>query len=80
MLPGWKMGLVLVETRTDDKSRKLLKQKLLVSYPVWVEKHKTQNSTRGVIFCSQVDGCSDEVIQAGLTNQYVSQAYHVHRI
>jgi len=41
---------------------------------VLVEKHKTLDSARGVIFCSQVDGCI-----AGLTDQYVSKAYHIHK-
>jgi hypothetical protein len=59
-------GSLLVETRSDDQNRKLHKQKLLGSYPVLVEKHKTLNSTRGVIFCSRVDGCS--------ADQYVSKS------
>jgi hypothetical protein len=70
---------LLVETRTDDQSKKFLKQKLLSSYPVLVEKHKTLISTRGVIFCSLIDGCSDEEIQARLADQYVSQAHLVHK-
>jgi hypothetical protein len=64
----------LVKTRIDDQSKKLLKQKFLGSYPVFV-KHKTLNSTRGVIFCSQVDGCSDKEIQARLADQCVSKVY-----
>jgi hypothetical protein len=69
-------GSVLVETRSDDQSRKLLKQKLLGLYPVLVEKHNMLNSTRDVL--SQVDGCSDEDIQAGLQNT-VSKASRVHK-
>jgi hypothetical protein len=33
-------GSLLIETRTDDQSKKLRKQKALGSYPVLVEKHK----------------------------------------
>jgi hypothetical protein len=72
-------GSLLVETQTDEQTKKLLKQKLLGSYPVTVEKHQTLNSIRGVIFCPQVDGCTDEEIQVGLADQYVSKAYCVHR-
>jgi hypothetical protein len=72
-------GLLLVETRLDDQSKKLLKQKLLVLYPVLVEKHKTLNSTRGVIICSQSDRCSDEEIQAP-SDQFVSKAYCDYKI
>jgi predicted butyrate kinase (DUF1464 family) len=72
-------GPILVETKTDDQSKKLLKQKLLGSYTVLVEKHKILNSTRGVIFCPQVDECSDEQIQIGLADQYASKVYRVHK-
>jgi hypothetical protein len=41
----WDRSLI-VETRTDDQSKKLHNQKLLGSYPVLVEKHKTLKSTR----------------------------------
>jgi hypothetical protein len=44
-----------------------------------VEKHKTLNSTRGVIFCSQADKCSYEEIQVGLADQYVLKVYCVHK-
>jgi hypothetical protein len=47
--------------------------------PVAVEKHQTLNSTKGVIFCPQVYGCTDEEILVGLADQYASKAYHVHR-
>jgi hypothetical protein len=32
-----------------------------------------------VIICAQVGGCTDEEIKVGLTSQYVSKEYHVHR-
>jgi hypothetical protein len=60
------------------RGRKLLKQKVLGSYPVLVETHKTLNSIRGVI-CSQVDGCSDKEIQVGFTDQYIFKVYCVHK-
>jgi hypothetical protein len=65
----WDWSL-LVKTRTDDRSKRLLD-----SYPVLVEKHKTLNSTRGVMFCSKVDGYSDEEIQVRLADEYVSNVY-----
>jgi hypothetical protein len=55
---------VLVAFRTDETRKKLLKQELLGSYAVLGEKHKTPNTTRGVILCSQLDGCNDWEIQA----------------
>jgi hypothetical protein len=47
-------GSLLVETRTNEQTKKLLKQKLLGSYPVTVEKHQSLNSVRGVIFCPRL--------------------------
>lgn len=43
-----------------------------------VEKHKTLSSTGGVIFCTQVDESTNEEIQAGLTDRFVSKAYLLH--
>jgi hypothetical protein len=40
-------GSLLVKIKTDDQRKKLLRQKLLGSYPVLVQKHKTLNSTGG---------------------------------
>jgi hypothetical protein len=71
-------GSLLVRTQADDQSKKVLKQKLLGSYHVLVEKHKTVNSTSSVLFCSQLDRCSDEEIQATFVDPYVPQAYLIH--
>jgi hypothetical protein len=54
---------LLVETKMYDQSKKLLKQKLPGSYSVF-GKHEALNSTRDAIFCSLVDRCSEEKIQA----------------
>jgi hypothetical protein len=59
-------GSLFVKTRTDNQSRKHFKHKLPSSYPVLVEKHKTLISTRGVIFCSQVDRRSEKEIQTSM--------------
>jgi hypothetical protein len=71
MLPGCGFGTLLVETKMDEQSKEFLKQKLLGSYPVLVEKQKSRNSDKSVIFCYQVDGCSCEEILADVTDQYV---------
>lgn len=72
-------GSLLVEMRSDDQCTKLFKQKLLCSYLAFVEKHKILNSTTDVIFCSQLDGCICEVVQAGLADEYVSKEYRVQK-
>jgi hypothetical protein len=34
---------------------------------------------RTFLFCSQVDGCSDEEIQARFRDEYVLKAYYIHK-
>jgi hypothetical protein len=69
-------GTVLVQTKTDKQNEQLLIQKLLGSYPVLAEKQNLLLN-QGCIFCSQVDECDEEEIQAVLANQYVWKVYCV---
>jgi hypothetical protein len=73
---GWQL---LVETMINNHIKKFLKKTLLDSYRVLVEKHKTLNPTSSVVFCPQINGCSDEEIQARFADQYIFKAYSIHK-
>ena len=49
----------------------------LVKLPVSVSAHRTKNSTRGVIFCFDLEGVSDEDIAEGLSDVGVTSARRI---
>ena len=63
-------GSFLVETQYDKLSRKLV-QKLQAVYPLVVERLVTVDTTRHVIFCSQVERCCDKKMWVKLAKQFV---------
>ena len=52
-------GTLLLEIENAFQAQKLIRAKLVHTFPVEVEPHRTLNSSRGVVFTRSLDGLSN---------------------
>ena len=72
-------GLLLIEVDKKHHAESLLKTTRLHDIPVEVTPHRTLNSSKGVIYCDNLDGYSNEEVLAGL-KQHGENVTDVYRI
>ena len=70
-------GDILVEVDRAVQSKNLLKVKLFVNIPVKVFPHRSLNSSKGVIRCSELRDCETEEILDELSDQGVTEVFRV---
>ena len=70
-------GLLLIEVDQKQVHDKFLQIKKLHNIPVSVSPHSSLNSSKGTIFCDNLDGMTDEQIREELEDQDVSSVYRI---
>ena len=70
-------GHLLIQTANAHYSRRLLALTDLAGVPVRAEPHRTLNSCKGVIRCSDLKGLTKDEIVDGLRSQGVTDCFHV---
>jgi len=70
-------GCILIEVNKPSHANNIVKLKDIAGVPVRVSAHRTLNSSKGVIRCPDIKGCSDDEILEGLTSQHVTSIYRV---
>jgi len=70
-------GDLLIEVSQRSHSKNLLRSTMLVNVPIKVYPHKTLNSRKGVIRCSELKYCDDKEILDGLASQNVKEVTHI---
>jgi len=68
---------MLIETANVHYSRRLLSLTDLAGVPVRAEPHRTLNSYKGVIRCSDLKGLPKDDILDGLRSQEVTDCFHI---
>ena len=68
---------LLVEIDRKCYSDNLLKAKLFAGLVVTITPHKSLNTKKGVIRCSDLAGCSEEEIQLELSSQQVTEVRRI---
>ena len=79
--PLKRAGLLLIEVDKKHHSVNLLKTTKLHDIPVEITPHRSLNSSKGVIYCDNLEGYSDEQVREGLqqhrSNACVTEVYRI---
>ena len=77
MVGNTQAGHLLIETANAHYSQRLLALTDLAEVPVRAEPHRTLNSCKGVIRCSDLKGLTKDEIVDGLRSQGVMDCFHI---
>lgn len=67
-----KSGSLLINSPSEDISKKLLKEKSFFENPITISAHKTLNYSKGIFFCKDIEYLEDEEIIEGLKSQQLT--------
>lgn len=68
-------GDMILKIKGEKEAEKILAMKSIGSWPVTVEKHRTLNSSKGVIFCPDMCWLKEQEVVEGLSDYKVSEVY-----
>jgi hypothetical protein len=70
-------GMLLIETKNEEQTKKLLSATLLEDIPIECTKHRTMNTCKAVIKCRDLRDVDDVEITKELAEQGVTNSQHI---